>query len=120
MDLFDFDWLENIKNVIGPNDGSLDTEYIEIPQIPYPIRFGTSTYTGYVITIEDRTTEEIISFNCDKMDIEPDNIESTYRAMIERFGIESNGAYFPRKDTIILSVTVPKEVYKKITNKEGI
>ena len=56
-------------------------------------------------------------FNCDKIDLEEEVRNKTYLAMRDRFAVISNGVPFPRKNLKILSVTVPKELYKEIADK---
>ena len=113
--IFNYEWLNDIEDVYT-NADTKEPEMI-LPQFNYPIRLGTSAYTGYIVTGKDTDTNEIISFNCDKIDLEEEVRNKTYLAMRDRFAVISNGVPFPRKNLKILSVTVPKELYKEIADK---
>ena len=112
-DVFDFEWLNHIEDIYT-NAVTKEPEMI-IEYLPYPVRLSTSPYTGYIVTIKDIDTKEKISFNCDKMDIEPEHLEQTHFELRKRFAItKGDGVYFARKNVKITSITVPKEIYKKL------
>lgn len=111
--IFDFDWLNHIEDIYT-NANTGESEMI-IEQLPYPIRLSTGPYGGYIATIKDLDTDEIISFNCGRMDLEPEHLEQTYLEMRNRFALtKGDGVYFARKNIKILSVTVPKERYEEL------
>lgn len=111
--IFDFDWLNHVEDIYT-NANTGESEMI-IEQLPYPVRLSTGPYGGYIVTIKDLDTDEIISFNCDRMDLEPEHLEQTYLEMRKRFALtKGDGVYFARKNTKILSVTVPKERYEEL------
>ena len=112
MEIFNYNWLDNKDNIISiPNKENDDESTIMLADLGYTVRFGTSNYSGYIVTIKDLDTDENVSFNCERTDIEPDVLEETYYSMRKKFAIESNGAFYARKNIRITSVTVPKEKY---------
>lgn len=115
--IFNYEWLNNVENfVTRPCMENDDHTKIYLKDLEYEVRFSTSVYSGYIVTIRDLDTDEKISFNCERTDIEPEWLEKTYLAMRNRFAIYSNGAHFPRKNIKIESVTVPKEKYEELCN----
>lgn len=116
--IFNFDWLNNVEDIYT-NAKTNETEIV-LHDLLYPVRFCTGPYGGYIITIKDLDTNEMVSFNCDRIDLEPEHIDNTYLYMRNKFAINSNGAYFSRKNIKVVSITVPKEVYNNIMNKFNI
>ena len=113
--IFNFDWLNEIESIY--TDANTREPEMTLARFDYPIRLSTSAYTGYIVTIKDLDTDEIMSFNCDKIDLDPNVIDKTYLAMRNRFAIINNEVPYPRKNIKFLSVTVPKEVYQELMNK---
>jgi len=110
---FNFDWLNHVEDIYT-NANTKEPEMI-IEQLPYPVRLSTGPYGGYIVTIKDLDTEEIVSFNCGRMDLEPEHLEQTYYEMRKRFALtKGDGVYFARKNVKVLSVTVPKEHYQDL------
>lgn len=113
--IFNYNWLDNTENVVTrPCVENDDLTKIYLKDLGYEVRFGTSVYTGYIVTIRDLDTNELISFNCERTDIENEVIEKTYLSMYNKFAICSNSVYFKRKNIKIDSVTVPKEKYEEL------
>lgn len=116
--IFNFDWLDNTENTITkPCIKNDNNTRIYIKELGHDIRFGTSSYGGYIVTIKDLDTNESVSFNCGRMDLESEWKETTYEAMRRRFAIYSNGAYYTRNDIKVESVTVPIEKYEELLKK---
>lgn len=116
MDLFNFEWF---NDCVISGDGIKDEMEIKFKDYEYPVKFSTSPYSGYIISIEDLDTKDRVSFNCDKCDITEENIFYTYVSLRNRFSIESNGVYFRRKNIRIVSVTVPKERFLELIHEFG-
>lgn len=116
MDLFNFDWF---NDCVISGDDTRDEMEIKFKDYKYPMRFGTSPYSGYIITMMDLDTKDAVSFNCDKCDIVEEHLDSTYLSLRNRFSINSNGAHYSRKNIRLVSVTVPKERFLELVDEFG-
>jgi hypothetical protein len=117
--VFDFEWLNCIEDIYI-NATTKEPEMI-IEYLPYPVRLSTGPYGGYIVTIKDLDSNETISFNCGKMDLEPEHLEQTYFEMRKRFALtKGDGVYFARKNIKVLSVTIPKNHYKELLKRFNI
>ena len=114
--IFHFEWFNEVEDVYtNANTGEAE---IIFEKLSYPIRLSTGPYGGYIVTIKDLDTDEIISFNCGRMDLESEHLEQTYIEMQKRFALtKGDGVYFARKNVKVLSVTVPREIYKKLMDE---
>ena len=119
--IFNYDWLDNENNTITiPCKENDDNSKIYLADLDYTVRFGTSSYGGYIVSIRDLDTDEIISFNCMKCDLQVRWRKKTYLAMRNKFAINSNGAFYQRKNIKIESVTVPKDKYEELIELVGV